>query len=122
MSKAQSAARAYSAHSVQTKSLRDQEYEVILEVTRQMKRLHSQKTPQFEEVIVALNKNERLWNTIGAQVADDANELPQALRAGLLYMSRFVAVQTGKVLREKSDFASLVEMNIAVLRGLKGAT
>jgi len=120
MSTALAAARAYSKNSEQTKSNRDLEYDVFLSITREMKHLQAQTTPAFAKLVDTLNKNERLWTEIGVQVADNDNALPSDLRARLFYMTRFVSHQTSKVLKGDADLESLVDVNIAVLRGLKG--
>ena len=121
MSNAQAAARAYTGNQPHTKSLRDLEYDVFLGVTREMKRLHSNPNATFPQVVDALNKNERLWTEIGVQVAQDDNALPKDLRASLFYMARFVSHQTDKILQDKSGMESLIDVNVSVLRGLKGA-
>lgn len=120
MSNALAAARAYSTNRPHTKSYRDQEYDVFLDVTRDLKRLKAETAPSFPKLVDALNRNERLWTEIGVQVADNANELPKELRASLFYMAEFVSHQTGRLLKNEGDLESLIDVNIAVLRGLKG--
>lgn len=73
----------------------------------------------FTTLVRALNRNERLWTEIGVQVADSENQLPQELRAKLFFIAQFVALQTSRILKSEANVASLVEINVAVLRGLK---
>lgn len=122
MSIAQAAARAYSGNQPQTKSLRDLEYDVFLGVTRELKRLHANEGPSYPRLVEALNKNEKLWTEIGVQVAQSDNALPKELRANLFYMARFVSHQTDKILKRDADLSSLIDVNVAVLRGLKGVS
>lgn len=122
MNKVLAAERAYSSNSRQIKGLREQEYDVILDVTRQLKRIQVQAKPKFSDLIAVLYNNERLWNTIAVQVADAQNELPALLRARLFYMAQFVAQQSDKVRNSEADISSLVDVNVSVLRGLKGRT
>ncbi len=68
----------------------------------------------------SLLKNERLWIEIATQVADPDNELSADVRARLFYLSEFVRFKTSKVLRAEAGLSSLIETNVAVLRGLKG--
>ncbi len=121
MSKAQAALRAYSLNGRQTKNLRAQEYDVILQVTRDLKRLQKNPRAPFNEVAHAVHRNETLWSTIGLQVVDNDNELPDVVRANLLYLSKFVTQQSSKVLQKESSLEPLVDINVSVLRGLKGA-
>lgn len=120
MTQAMAAARQYTALGAHTRSNRDLEYEVILGVTRDMKKAGADPMRDFPRFVAVLNKNERLWTEIGIQVADPENALDKKLRAGLFYMAEFVTHQTGKVLKSQADITSLIEVNVAVLRGLKG--
>lgn len=114
------AARAYSRNQSHTKSNRDLEYDVVLKATRSLKRAKSDAKVPFPKLVAALNQNERLWTEIGVQVASNDNELPKELRAGLFYMSRFVSQQTSRLLKGEGTLDSLIDLNVAVLRGLKG--
>jgi flagellar protein FlaF len=69
----------------------------------------------------AVHDNRRLWTILAADVADPANPLPAALRARLVYLAEFTRVHSGKVLREGASPDPLIEINIAVMRGLSGA-
>lgn len=120
MSNALAAAQAYKSNRAQTKGLRDQEYDVFLSVTRDLKRLNAQASPSFPKLAKALSNNEKLWTEIGVQVADNDNALPAELRARLFYMSEFVTYHSQLVLNQKGSLDSLIDVNIAVLRGLKG--
>ena len=120
MNSALAAAQRYSSLSEQTRHPKDLEYEVILEVTRELTAQSGGVATRFSDLVRALNKNERLWIEIGTQVADPDNALDPDLRARLFYMAEFVGHQTSKVLSGEAGIESLVEMNIAVLRGLKG--
>lgn len=120
MSSTQLAMQAYSRHRSQTKSLRDLEYEVLLGSTRELKRLQVQSSPPFPQLAAVLNNNEKIWTEIGVQVAEKDNALPPELRAKLFYLSQFVAHRTAVILRGDSNLESLIDTNLAVLRGLKG--
>ncbi|WP_085310789.1 flagellar biosynthesis regulator FlaF [Planktotalea arctica] len=120
MNSALVAARRYSSLSEHTRSPKDLEYDVILDVTRELKSHSGAGTTKFSELARALNKNERLWIEIGTQVADPDNALSPDLRARLFYLAQFVGHQTSKVFGGSARVESLVETNVAVLRGLKG--
>lgn len=121
MSKAQLAAVGYSNGGERVKDFRAQEYDVIIDVTRDLQRLRNDTNASFNDIVNAVHKNEKLWITIGALVSGDANALPQSLRANLLYLAKFVSHHSSNVLRKKGELGVLVDLNVSVLRGLKGA-
>lgn len=122
MSTSTLAAKNYGTLNETTRSNRDLEYDAILRVTRELKLNKNAAKAEFPRLAVALSRNERLWNEIGTQVADNANKLDVGLRARLFYISEFVAHYTGNLLRGEGDVSSLIDINVAVLRGLKGKT
>ncbi|MEM1383314.1 MAG: flagellar biosynthesis regulator FlaF [Pseudomonadota bacterium] len=95
------------------------EYQVFAQVTGRMRRA-SNADGRFDELASALHENHKLWTTIMIDVANAENQLPDALRAQLFYLAEFTRAQTSKVLRREADIAALVEINTAVMRGLRG--
>ena len=65
--------------------------------------------------------NARLWSTLGADVADPGNGLPQKLRAQLYYLFEFTAQHSRLVLDGSAGAEVLIDINTAVMRGLRGA-
>lgn len=110
----------YAKLGAHTRGGKDLEYDVILKVTRDLKQFGDPSTCSYPTYVKALNNNERLWNEVAAQVADDNNALPVEVRAGLFNMAQFVSRTTTALLNNKGDAQSLIEINVAVLRGLKG--
>jgi flagellar protein FlaF len=66
-----------------------------------------------------LQENRRLWVTLAAAVADNDNALPTDLRARLFYLAEFTEAHSKKVLRGTAPVAPLIEVNTAVMRGLR---
>ncbi|MEP5152147.1 flagellar biosynthesis regulator FlaF [Planktotalea sp.] len=120
MSSATFATRGYKSLSEQTRSAKDLEYDVILGVTRELRQSSEKSSSDFPAFAKTLNKNERLWIEIGTQVAHPDNALEPNLRARLFYLAEFVGHQTSLVLKGSASIESLIETNVAVLRGLKG--
>ena len=54
-----------------------------------------------------------------ADVADRANGLPQDLRARIFYLAEFTDQHSSKVLSGKGKADVLVEINAAIMRGLR---
>jgi flagellar protein FlaF len=96
------------------------EYEILARATRQLLSASERREKDFPKLVSALHYNEMVWRTLAADVADDANALPTALRASLLSLYEFVQTHSAKVLRDKSETDVLVDINTAVLRGLRG--
>jgi flagellar protein FlaF len=95
------------------------EYQVFSQITGQLSRAIRPGQP-FRELAMALHENMRLWTVIAADVTNIKNGLPVALRAGLADLSKFTRSHTQKVLRKEADAAVLIEINTAVMRGLRG--
>ena len=53
---------------------------------------------------------------------DPNNQLDATRRTRLFYLAEFVAHQTGRVLRNAAKVDILIEMNVSMLRGLKGSS
>jgi flagellar protein FlaF len=99
---------------------RDAEYDVIARITRRLNLANARRKQDFPGFIAALCDNERLWSTLAADVACNGNGLPPALRARLFYLYRFTASHSRKVRDGAATADVLVEINTAVLRGLRG--
>jgi flagellar biosynthesis activator protein FlaF len=100
-------------------SPRDIEYRVFGQVTGQLTRALREGAP-FEELAVALDENARLWMLLAFDLAGPGNGLPEPLRVQLLNLAVFTRMHTQKVFRREADAAVLVDINTAVMRGLRG--
>lgn len=114
-----SAQRGYAAHAETTQTGRRAEYALIAKLTHRLRATAQGSKSNYTEYVQALHDNRKLWNTLAIDVADTDNELPEALRARVFYLSEFTAQHTSKILRDKASVMPLLEINMAVLRGLK---
>jgi len=73
----------------------------------------------FAAFVKALHNNQRLWTALVVDVADAQNPFPKALKARIAYLAEFTNHQTRLILRKKASVMPLLEINMAVLRGLK---
>lgn len=112
------AQRAYAPTNVSTRSDRSIEYDVIARITARIKAAIVADT--FPKLLEALHDNRKLWRTLAVDVADEDNNLPAELRARIFYLAEFTDHHTARVIREKESAIPLLEVNMAVLRGLKG--
>lgn len=117
MSSATMAQRAYSSNIETVSTPRSVEFQVIGRITHRLKKAVTSKNRLA--LIEAMHENRILWNTLAADVASPKNELPDELRARILYLADFTAQHTRKVLRNEESPVPLLEINAAVLGGLQ---
>ncbi|GAB1361060.1 flagellar biosynthesis regulator FlaF [Rhodobacter sp.] len=110
----------YAQPAAPTRTARAAEYEVIAQITRRLSSAIALRKGNYPAFIAALADNEQLWSTLAADVAGGGNGLPQALRARLFYLYRFTAEHSRKIRAGTAGAEVLVEINTAVLRGLRG--
>lgn len=113
------AQRAYAPTTAPTRSNRSVEYEVIARVTHRLKK--AVETGQFVKLAEALHENRKLWRALAIDVSDDDNGLPKELRARIFYLAEFTDHHTSEVLAKRATAVPLLEVNTAILRGLKPA-
>jgi flagellar biosynthesis activator protein FlaF len=98
------------------------EYELLARVTQAMSLAWGQRKDNFAALMLAIDDNLRLWATLAADVAEPGNGLPAPLRAQLFYLYEF-AMQHSKAVRNgTASVEVLVDINTAVMRGLRGET
>ena len=110
---------AYSSPAAPIRTARGTEYEAIADVTRALRKASASERSGFGDLVSALHRNRQLWTTLAAAVADPANELPSALRARIFYLYEFTAQHTSDVLARRADAAPLIEINTAIMQGLR---
>lgn len=111
------AQRAYAPTAAPTRSNRSIEYDVIARITYRLKKAIEKK--DLGPLLEALHENRKLWRTLALNVSQADNGLPEELRARLYYLSEFTNHHTSEVIRNKISAIPLVEVNTAILRGLK---
>ncbi len=114
------AATLYAESTRSTGTPRGIEYHVFATVTRELSKLKSDEVNRPSQLPVAIHNNLRLWSIIGADVARNGNGLPKELRSKLFYLSEFTRVHSAKVLAGEAKADVLVDINTAVMRGLRG--
>lgn len=116
----QSACTAYARPEAPARTARNIEYDLLARTTHQLKVSWAQRKADFPGFAAALNDNQRLWSTLAADVAEPDNGLPPQLRAQLFYLYQFTAEYSRKVLDNAASVEVLVDINTAVMRGLRG--
>jgi len=100
--------------------MRSIEYEALARVTQKLSSSWQHRKADFPSLAAALTENLNLWSTLAADVASPGNGLPSALRAQLFYLYEFTEVQTRRILDGSAGVDVLIDVNTAIMRGLRG--
>lgn len=111
------AQEAYSPALAPIRSHRRIEYDVLARITFRLKKAVEE--GKFGALVEALHENRNIWRAFAIDVADPQNELPKDLRARIFYLAEFTDWHTSKVIRREDNAVPLLEVNTAILRGLK---
>lgn len=114
------ARQAYASAHSPLRTGRSAEQQVLAMATANLRSAADQRPHDFARLAQAIHLNRLLWTRLAADVADDANPLPEELRARIFYLAEFTAAHSGRVLRGRASVEALIEVNIAVMRGLSG--
>ena len=110
---------AYAAAKAPTRTARNTEYEILARITRRMIAAHNKGADGFNDLASAVSDNRRLWMLFTSDLAKSGNKLPSELKASLLELGQFTRVHTSKVLARKASVEPLVDINTAIMRGLR---
>jgi flagellar protein FlaF len=102
------------------RTARGLEYDLFARTTRALRDAWPTRGENFARLAEAVADNARLWCVLAADVAGANNALPQALRAQLFYLYEFTAGHSRKVLNGTATVDVLIDINTAVMRGLRG--
>jgi flagellar protein FlaF len=110
---------AYDPANQAVRSPRSTEYEAFARVTRSLSQAARASGGATADLARAVHENRRLWTVLAADVADPSNGLAADTRARLFYLAEFTVQQSRKVLRNEASADILVEINTAVMGGLR---
>lgn len=110
---------AYASSTETVRSPRAVEYEIIAQVTHNLKSAAEDKSHNYSRFAEAIHRNNQLWTVLAASVVDPDNELPKDVRAQLFYLSEFTRRQAAQALAGKANILPLLQINTAILRGLR---
>jgi flagellar biosynthesis activator protein FlaF len=110
----------YSRPEVPARAPRAVEYDLLARTTQRLALAWAQREKDFPGLVAALSDNQQVWSAFAVDVADPGNALPAQLRARLFYLYEFTAQHSRKVLEDGASPEVLTDINIAVMRGLRG--
>ncbi|WP_240794034.1 flagellar biosynthesis regulator FlaF [Pseudorhodobacter turbinis] len=111
---------AYARPDAPSRDARAIEYDLFARMTRRLSAAWAQRKENHAALVRALHDNGTMWRTLAIDVADEGNSLPAPLRAQLFYLYKFTTVHSKNVLDGKASADALVDINTAVMRGLRG--
>lgn len=112
----------YARTEAPVRSPRSVEYDALVLATQRLTAAWAGRQTGFADLAAAVDHNTRLWSTLAADVAGPGNGLSPALRAQLFYLFQFAEAHGRKVLSGSASVEALVDINTAVMRGLRGAS
>lgn len=110
---------AYGQENRSIRTARGMEYDAVARITHRLKSAAARQPFSMAELAGAVADNRRLWTLFATQVADNDNPLPRQLRAQVLYLAEFTAQHSRKVLNRQADVGAMIDVNTAVMRGLR---
>ena len=110
---------AYARPEAPHRDYRALEYDLLARATKALSVSRGQDV-DYAKLLTALDENQRLWSTLAADVAEPENGLPQKLRAQLFYLYEFTTHHSRAVRDNKASVDVLIDINTAVMRGLRG--
>jgi flagellar protein FlaF len=115
------AKQSYANPSRSTATPRSIEYEAFARVTAQLTSASRNASAELAPLAQALQDNLNLWTVLGTDVAGAGNGLPVELRAKLFYLFEFTRSHTVKVLNGEATAGALIDINTAIMRGLRSS-
>jgi flagellar protein FlaF len=114
---------AYSAAKAPTRTHKDIEFDAIARITHRLIAASRKGSDGFNDLVSAVSDNRKLWTIFAADLASKGNAYPPQLKDSLIDLADFTRTHSSKVLARKAHVGPLVEINTAIMRGLRsGAT
>jgi flagellar protein FlaF len=110
--------KAYQTTAARVEDPRQTEYRLFGQVTRALMEAEQLDKSFIRERMDALDWNRRMWSMLGADCSLATNGLPEQLRANIISLSIWVNKHTSLVMRNKEDFAPLIDINRIIMQGL----
>lgn len=108
----------YGYRSNALRTQRDAEYDAFSRVTRMLRQCDT--SGSVSDRISAVHKNSELWTVLAADLADPGNGLPDDVKAGLISLAGMSVRHGHSVLMGEATPALLIDINLSVMKGLRG--
>lgn len=119
MNNAALARTAYSDATAPIRTERSTEYQIFARITHRLSDASSENIEGFIKLAEAIHENRRLWTILASDVSNKDNGLSKQLRAQIFYLAEFTEIHSQKVLAKEASVDALIEVNTAIMRGLR---
>lgn len=119
MNNAALARTAYSGATAPIRTERSTEYQIFARITHRLSNASLENIEGFINLAEAIHDNRRLWTILASDVSDKDNGLSPQLRAQIFYLAEFTEIHSRKVLAKEASVDALIEVNTAIMRGLR---
>ena len=109
----------YKSPSSGTKAASDNEYNLLGQISGELKIAYDNRVSKYPELVEAVTRNSLLWTIFAAEAADQRNGLSEEIRAKIFWLAQYVDLESKNVLRELSGAENLIEINKCIMRGLR---
>jgi flagellar protein FlaF len=99
------------------KTSRDLEYFALLRIVKKLQ--NSIESNDRKSTIEAIYENNQLWTAFAADLINPGNALPDNIKLGLVAIAIYSIKRGGYVLKDNVDASVLVEINLAIMKGLR---
>ncbi len=99
---------------------RSAEYQVIAGITSRLQKAHNSGPIAFVSLAASLTENRRLWTEFAIDIANVDNSMPPMLKKQIMELAIFTLRHTEHVISGAADADVLIEINLAIMRGLSG--
>lgn len=110
---------AYQRARTMVESPRATEHRLMSQITGDMIAAHEQGV-EGAALMPVLHRNREVWSAFSAVCGAPGNELPDALRAGIISIALWVERFTSEVITGRESIEELIGVNRTVLEGLTG--
>jgi len=108
----------YGLNEIAIKTDRGVEFDAMAGITRQLKLQLENDGADFPALCACVHRNRQLWTILAADVAVEDNALPKDIRSSIFFLSEFIAQHSRKVLKKIAGIDVLIDINLAIMRGL----
>lgn len=108
--------QAYQRTAATVLSDRQREHQTLAQITGDL--MHAGEAGDATALNVALHRNRELWNIFVLCCSDEANRLPEELRARIVGLGLWVREYTSRVMRGEKPHTALVDVNREIMDGL----
>ncbi|MBT8155769.1 flagellar biosynthesis regulator FlaF [Epibacterium ulvae] len=110
----------YATANAQISTPKSFEYKIIARVTREIIEAAKKGKKGFPALLEAVEINRRLWRILEEDLLSADNQLPNDTKENLVYLAEFTRQYTPKIIRREAGVQPILEVNTAILRGLRG--